>query len=393
MHYASSAIAPYDHGHDREDAQTVVDATTDAGSVPTRRRAEPIALAIVGAGKIGRHRARLAAQHAAVEFLAIVDIDGEKAERLATEVGADVWSTDTNAVIERDDVNAVIVSTQERAHTEPLLTAMRAGKRTLVEKPLTLTLEDADLVIAEAKATNTDLRVGYSMRYSQRYAVARQQVADKQIGELIGGLARCYDTLAVGEAILGRSPTATPVMDILTYLVDIIGWCHQGRPVEVMARSHGSILRSKGHDVDDLTVAIMTYDDGAVFELGTTYSLPKGYPSQGLSVRIELLGSDGMLHIGEEHTDQVMYSGSGTPNAYVDQVNNLTFLGSRTSGEWVGDTMFGRVGDETRAWLDHLATGRECHLTTAEEARTTLQVTLAIDESAATGAVIKLEDR
>ena len=99
-------------------------------------------------------------------------------------------------------------------------------------------------MIAESKATDTELRVGYSMRYAQRYAVARQQVANKQIGELIGGLARCYDTLAIGEAILKRSPTATPVMDILTYLVDIIGWCHQGRPVEVMARSHGSILRS-----------------------------------------------------------------------------------------------------------------------------------------------------
>lgn len=367
------------------------DARVDAMVAGVRRPPEQIGLAIIGAGKIGRHRARLAAQHAAVGFLAVADLDPERAERLAVEVGADYWSTDADAVINRPDVTSVIVSTQERAHTEPLMSAMRAGKSTMVEKPITLTLDDADMVIAAAKASDTELRVGYSMRYAQRYAVARQQIFNKQIGELIGGLARAYDTIAIGEAILKRSPTATPVMDILTYIVDLIGWCHQGKPVEVMARSHGSILRSRGHDVDDLTVAIVTYDDGAVFELGTTYSLPKGYPIHGTTVRLELLGSDGMLLVSEDHTDQLLYSGAGTPNAYVDQVNNLTFLGSRTSGEWVGNTMFGRVGDETRAWLDHLSTGRECHLTTAEEARTTLQVTLAIDEAATTGSVIKLE--
>ncbi len=352
----------------------------------------PVGVAVVGAGKIGRHRARLAAQHAGVGFLAIADLDGAAAARLAEEVEADLWSDDVAAVVNRPEVNAVVVSTPERAHTAPTLAALRAGKSTLVEKPLALTLADADELVATARQLDIELLVGYSMRYSQRYAVARDQVAKRQIGDLIGGVARCYDTLAVGEAILERSRTATPAMDILTYLVDIIGWCHPHRPVEVVARSHGSILRSRGHDLDDLTVALVTYEDGAVFELATTYSLPVGFPINGMAVRLELLGSDGVLLIGEDHTDQIMYSGTGHANEYVDQMLNLAFLGSRTSGEWVDTTMFGRVADETRAWLDHVAGGRRCHIAAAEEARTTLQVTLAIDEAASTGRAITLEN-
>lgn len=349
-------------------------------------------IAIVGAGKIGRHRARLAAQHAGVGFLAIADINPEAAEALAKEVGADHWSTDVPATVASADVTAIVVSTEERAHTEPLLTALATGKPTLVEKPITLTLEDADLVLACAREHGVDLRVGYSMRYAQRFAVAKEQLGQKKIGGLVGGLARCYDTQAVATAILARSPTATPVMDILTYLVDVIGWYHPSAyPVEVIGRSHGSVLRAKGHDVDDLTFALVTYSDGAVFDLGTTYSLPAGYPINGMMSRFELIGTDGVLIVAEDHGDQVLYSESGHENEYVDQRLNLAYLGSRTSGEWAGGTMFGRVADETRAWLDHLTVGGPCHITTAAEARTTLAVTLAIDEAAATRSVIKLE--
>jgi predicted dehydrogenase len=352
-----------------------------------------IGLAVVGAGKIGRHRARLAKQHAGVSFLAIADIDAGAAQTLAEEVGADAWSTNVESIVGSTDVDAVVISTQEMAHTEPLLQTLPFGKPTLVEKPITLTLADADAVLEVANEHGVDLRVGYSMRYAQRYAVAKEQLEQKQIGQLIGGLARTYDTLAVAEAILARSPTATPVMDILTYIVDVIGWYHpHARPVEVSARSNGSILRSKGHDVDDLTFAVVTYDDGAIFDLATSYSLPAGYPTNGMSTRFELLGTNGVLFITEDHGDQVMYTNSGYENAYVDQTLNLAYLGSRTSGEWAGGTMFGRVANETRAWLDHLAVGGPCHLTTAAEARTTLAVTLAIDQAAATGRVITLKE-
>ncbi len=351
---------------------------------PSRR---PIGLAIVGAGKMGTHRAALAAAHAAVRHLAVVDTDRARAAGLAAEVGADAWSTDLDDVVGSDLVDAVIVSTPEGAHRGPVLAALEAGKRVLVEKPIALTLEDADVMTAGGG----DLRVAYSMRYAQRFAVAKQQLDEGKIGSVVGGLARVYDTVAVGRAILDRSPTAGPVADILTYAVDILLWYIPARPFEVTARGHGTILRREGHDVDDVVFALITFDDGTVFDLAVSYALPAGYPIAGLSTRFELLGDAGVLFVTEDHGDQVLYSERGYDNAYVDQHLHLAYLGSRTSGEWAMGRMFGRVADETRAWLDHLSTGAPCHITTGGEARQVLAVTTAIEESARTDRVVRID--
>ena len=352
-----------------------------------------IGIAVVGSGRIGTSRARLAAQHAGVGFIAVADADEGRAERLAARIGADLWSGDTNEIVSHPDVDAVIVSTPEGAHLEPTLAALRAGRRTLVEKPLALTLDDAHALVAAANEHGVELRVGYSMRYARRYAVGKDLVARGHIGTIVGGLARTYDTRAVGLAILARSPDATPVMDILTYLVDIVCWYHDAHPVEVVARSHGEVLRGLGHDVDDVVWALLTFDDGSVFDLGTSYALPAGYPTAGLSTRIELVGTEGVYLITEDHGDQILYTESGWENPYAEQPLNLVFLGSRTTGDWALDAMFGRLADETRAWLDHLTAGGPCHITTAAEARLTLEVTLAIDEAARTGRPVVLGEK
>ena len=89
--------------------------------------------------------------------------------------------------------------------------------------------------------------------------------------------------------------------------------------------------------------------------------------------------------IDDDHRDQMLYTEHGYQNTYAtSQEMNFAFLGSRTTGEWVGDQMFGRLANETRAWVDHLATGSGCYLTTVEEARRVLAVTLAIEKSLAT---------
>jgi predicted dehydrogenase len=60
----------------------------------------------------------------------------------------------------------------------------------------------------------------------------------------------------------------------------------------------------------------------------------------------------------------------------------MVFLQSGTPGDWALGEFRGPVADETRAWLDHLALGKPCVLASAREARRTLEVTLAIEQSA-----------
>ena len=68
-----------------------------------------LGVAVVGAGRMGTHRARLAAQHPAVRFLAISDIEPARANALGARVGAHLTSGKNDEVISHPDVNAVIV--------------------------------------------------------------------------------------------------------------------------------------------------------------------------------------------------------------------------------------------------------------------------------------------
>ena len=354
---------------------------------------EELGVAVVGSGRIGTHRARLAAQHPAVRFLALSDIDPARAEALGKTVDANLVSGDNEEIIARPEVNAVIVSTSEPAHVEPVLQAIELGKPVLVEKPIAMTLEDAARVISAADRKKVDLRVGYIMRYKRRYFMGKEQILEGRLGRILGGTGRVYNTRAQAFQILQRSAEATPVIDVLTYWVDMVCWfMEKNPPVEVVARGHGVVFKEAGYPrVDDASWALITFADGAVVSLGVCYALPEDYPTNGQSVRLEFLGTDGVLFFDEDHKENILYTKKGFPHAYVPgQEKKMVFLGSNSSGDWALGHMYGPIADETRAWLDHLSTGRTCHLATAEDARRTLEVTLAIEESARTGRAVEL---
>jgi glutamyl-tRNA reductase len=84
-----------------------------------------LGIAVIGAGRIGTLRARLAAKHPAVGFLAIADRDPARARALADAAGADLHSGDNDAMIADPRVTAVIVSTPEQEHVAPVCTARR----------------------------------------------------------------------------------------------------------------------------------------------------------------------------------------------------------------------------------------------------------------------------
>ena len=343
-----------------------------------------LGIAVVGAGRIGGLRAGLAAGHPAVNFIAISDADPASARDLAQRIGAQFHSGDNLAAISRPEVNAVVVATSEGEHMQPLMRALECGKSVLVEKPLALTLAEADRVVAEVEKRKASLRVGYSRRYKERYLIAKEQVLQGRIGRIVGASARVFNSRSQALAMLQRNPGATPVVDALTYYVDLVSWLLEGAHVtEVFARGQKGVLKEAGHDTDDVTWAILTYSDGAVANLGVGYALPEKYPALGHAARVEVLGTEGVMILDDDHTDQLMYSEKGVPHVYLpDHSVNMVFLQSGTPGDWALGDFWGPIANETRAWLDHLALGKPCALATAREARRTLEVTLAIERSA-----------
>lgn len=351
-----------------------------------------LGIAVIGSGRIGTLRARLAAKHPAVHFLAISDRDPARARALAVQTGADFHSGNNLEVIARPEVNAVFVSTPEGEHAAPVRQALELGKPVLVEKPIALALKDADDILATLKATGGNLRVGYSRRYKECFLRAKEQMVQGRLGKVVGGLARVYNSRAQAFAILKRDPHATPVLDVLTYYVDLMCWFLEGNPpVEVIARGQSGIFREAGYGADDVTWAIVTFADGAVINFGVSYALPAKYPTLGQSDRVELLGTEGTMIIDDDHMDHVLYSDQGIPHAYVpDHQVNMAFLGSNTAGDWAVGDFWGPLGNETRAWLDHLATGNPTVHTTPEQARVNLETTIAIERAVATGKPVRL---
>jgi len=353
---------------------------------------DTIGIAVVGAGRIGTLRARLAAKHPSVCFLAISDRDPARARALAEQAGADFYSGSNEDVIGHPDVTAVIVSTPEQEHTAAVCTALERGLPVLVEKPIALSLKDAGKILAVLQKTDGNLRVGYSRRYKECFLRAKEQMIHGRLGRVVGGTARVYNSRAQAFAILKRDPHATPVLDVLTYYVDLMCWFLEGNhPVEVVARGQHGIFKAAGFGAHDVTWAIVTFADGAVVNLGVSYALPARYPTLGQSDRVELLGTEGTMIIDDDHMDHLLFSEKGIPHAYVpDHAVEMAFLGSNTAGDWAVGDFWGPLGNETRAWLDHLATGAPTVHTTPEQARVNLETTIAIERAVATGQAVRL---
>jgi len=165
----------------------------------------------------------------------------------------------------------------------------------------------------------------------------------------------------------------------------------ENKPVEVVARSHGRVYRELGHDINEATWAIITFDNGCIVNLGIFYALPSKYPTFGQSPRFEILGDQGVILLDADNKDSLLYTDNGADHAYVpDHKTNMLFMQTNSSGDWAQGDYWGPIANETRSWLDHLITGRPTPHPTAYEGRRTLEVTLSIEESARTGETIKL---
>ncbi len=351
-----------------------------------------LGVAVVGAGRMGTRRASIAATHPAVRFLAISDIDPARARSLGEQVNADLVSGDNLDVISRPEVNAVIVSTPEHDHTRAVLQAIELGKPVLVEKPIALDFDDARKIVAAVKQAKGDLFVGYSKRYTRSYILAKEYIAKGCLGQMLGATTRVYNSRAQAFQILKRSPHASPVLDVLTYYVDLVCWFFEGNaPAEVVARGQKGVFKAAGYDADDVTWAILTFADGAVVSLGVDYALPEKYPTLGQSPRMEILGTEGVIFLDEEHKEHIIYSNKGVSHGYVPGHDvNMAFLGTSSSGDYALGDFWGPQADETRGWLDYLSTDRPCILPRPKEALRALEVTLAIECAVATKESVKL---
>lgn len=351
-----------------------------------------LGLAIIGSGRIGTLRAVLASRHAAVKFLAVSDQDPKRAEALAKKTGAQLHTGDNLAAMMHPEVNAIVISTIELQHTEPVLQALATGKPVLLEKPLAVDIATADRIIAAAEKSGSSLHIGYSRRFKKRYLLAKEQIVQGRLGTITGTAARVYNSRSQAMQTLARmKPENNPVSG-LTYYIDLMNWLLAGNePVEVVARGQKGALKAMGQNSVDVAWVLITYADGAVASMGVSYALPRLYPAMGHAARVEVLGTEGVMLLDDDHTDRILYSEQGADHVYIPEHRaKMSFIGSGTPGDWALGEFHGPVATETRAWLDYLAMGTTCHLSTAHDARKVVAMTVAIEESLRTRRAVEL---
>jgi predicted dehydrogenase len=124
---------------------------------------------VIGVGALGQHHARHLARLREVQLIGVCDIDAERAETIATELG-------TAAFVELDDllarVEAVTVAVPTPAHIDVGLRALESSVPVLMEKPLAATVEEADRLIAAANYRQVQLQVGHIERYNRALRAA-----------------------------------------------------------------------------------------------------------------------------------------------------------------------------------------------------------------------------
>jgi predicted dehydrogenase len=124
---------------------------------------ESLRTAVVGIGHLGRHHARLLAAMDGVSLVAVVDTVLARAEDAAATTGARAI-TDYREVL--SDVDAVVIAVPTEIHRAIALPFLDRGVATLVEKPLSRSVSDAEAIVEAARLGNAVLAVGHTERYN-----------------------------------------------------------------------------------------------------------------------------------------------------------------------------------------------------------------------------------
>lgn len=139
-------------------------------------------VAIVGCGLIGQKRSKALA---GATLVACADVARDRAEALARTVSGAVASDDWRAVVQRPDVDLVVVATTNDSLAEIATGAVEAGKHVLVEKPAARSVAELDVLINAAARHRRLVRVGFNHRYHPALLKAREVIDAGSLGDLM----------------------------------------------------------------------------------------------------------------------------------------------------------------------------------------------------------------
>jgi predicted dehydrogenase len=331
-----------------------------------------IEVGVIGTGWCGGIRAETLAAHSLVKRLHVAEIQPDRLEEIRKKTSAATATEDYRELIKNPEIQAIYISaTPEETHYPMARHALMAGKHVFLEKPIAMTLAEADELILLAKSNKVKFTIGYSQRFNPKFAYVRKCIRDGTIGKPVSALVSRHLTRSLGKKISGRVKLSPAAMEC-THDLDFVFWCLEpARPVRVYSQTNYGVMKAaSGNDIPDTQWITVTMDSGLSFVVGGGWSLPPGYHNFS-TTWIEMIGTEGAIMVDDSHRDvllNTMKSGMQLPM-------------STMPGEPVEHTYAGAMAPETVHFLEAVALDKPV-LVTPEHARMVMEVYIAADLSA-----------
>lgn len=348
----------------------------------------PLGFCLVGTGMIARFHIQAIQAIPDARVSALVSRTPASATRLLSDTGLSpipVHETVAAAVAD-PGVDVVVVTTPSGAHLDPAITAAAAGKHVVVEKPLEITPERCDAIIAACDRHRVKLCTIFPSRFADSSVVLKQAVDAKRFGRLTLGETTCkwWRTQAYYDEGGWKGTQALDgggaLMNQAIHSVDLLLWM-MGDAVEVSGFT--ATLAHERIEVEDTAVAVMRFASGAVGVVQATTSVHPGYPKT-----IAIHGDRGSAVIEQEDVLRWDFS----PAVTDDEAIKARFAAKIGASGGAADPKAISFEGHRRQLADFVAAIREDRPPAVDgrEGRKAVRLICGVYESQRTGKVVRL---
>lgn len=324
---------------------------------------QPISVALIGAGRIGRlHAATLASRIPEARFYGIADASAEAAARAASAHHVERWTTDAQTLVSDPAVQAVVVASPTPTHVPLILAAAAAGKDVFCEKPIALDLPSTDRALRVVAESGIRLQVGFQRRFDSGYRRAKEMIEAGVLGRVEYVRDAMRDPAPPSAEYLAASGGI--FRDMAIHNFDCVRWLVGDEAAEVYAAGSCLVDPAIGSLGDvDTSVVTIRFRGGALASIDNSRRATFGY-----DVRTEVHGSKGAVFVGYSRETPVLHlSAEGVKSDHV---------------HWFVERFEDAYVEELRSFVRSVAAGEETKVT-GFDGRAALALAVAADESRA----------
>lgn len=267
-----------------------------------------IKFAIVGMGIRGNLFARLLTQNPYAELVAFSEINSQVSEKASRTWKVRAYSRFED-MLEKEDLDAVIITTPDFAHYEPVMRSLERGLHIMVEKPFTQSLEEAETMFKKSIEVGSKCLVAFENRWNPAVVQAKNQIERGEIGNILTFNGLLSNQVFVPTQMLSWASRSTCGWFLLSHLLDLVYFLSGKLPESVYATGSKRFLKSLGVDTYDYIHVVVKYKDGSDGIFESAWCLPNSFPNV-FDFKLSIYGDKGFLHINPAHQMLDLAAGS-----------------------------------------------------------------------------------